>query len=102
MVSPDFIYSLMPGHSGSAVHLFTNEREHQLILLGLFVGKVNQDISDNSPPIYECTLLWPAIHHVMAQNSHKVTGLNVIRPCLRTTVTVGQLQGISLDSGVSA
>ena len=97
----DFYRSLIEGNSGSAVYVLTNEQEPQLIILGLLVGKVNQSISDNSPPIYECTLLWPAIHHVMDQNRHKVTGLNVIRPCLSTTVTVDQLQGISLDSGLS-
>lgn len=95
------VCSLIEGNSGSAVYLLTNEAAPQLVILGLLVGKVNQSISDNTTPIYECTLLWPAIHHVMAQNSHKVTGLNVIRPSLPSIQTMDNLQSSSMDSGIS-
>ena len=57
------------------------------MILGLLVGIVNQPIRDTSPPIYECAVLWPSIHHVMAQNRNSVMSLDVIQP-LKQKVTV--------------
>lgn len=93
----------MKGQSGSIVYVIEKET-NDLLVLGMLIRQQSQSGNDGSSPVYECTVMWPAMQQVQALNSHKVTGLCTVEcdTMESTADTISSLQSSSADSGIDS
>lgn len=59
---------------------------------------------DESPPVYKCTVMWPAIHQMEHENPGMFAELGMVHYDTKETVTsevIRSLQALSPESGIA-
>lgn len=103
-------YRLRRGQSGSIVYV-VKEETNELYVLGMLEGQQDKSLHDGSPPVYQCGLMWPAIHQVAHENRHKINNLCMVdrEPGMvdhdsnnGATAVISSLKSIGPESGIDS
>lgn len=70
-----------------------------LLILGMLVGQQPIMPDDDSPPIYECTVMWPAMSQLRYENPGRIADLVMVDDDTNEFITVND---ICNDSPINA
>ena len=88
------------GQSGSVVYVV--ERDTQdLLILGMLTSVQQKHGTDKTADVYQCTVMWPALAQVQAQNRHQVSDLAMV-DCDTAESVKAALPSLQQDSGFAS
>lgn len=68
-----------------------------LLILGMLVAQQALNPYDDSPPVYECAVMWPAINQIRAEHAGRIADLGMVDYETKELITV-QSMGAKMGS----
>lgn len=75
-----------------------------LLVLGMLTGLQNKSEKDDSKVVYQCTVVWAAVHHTQRHNAHKVARLETVDCDIRESAAdaISSYESLPCDSGLGS